>query len=373
MENETRYNVSSNERPIIKDDEIDFIALAHVIWDKRKTIFYSIGVAIVIGLLVALLSPVKFSASATILPQTDEKNDLGGLSGLASMAGINISSMMGNNGGIQPDLYPKVIQSYPFLNELVHQPFQYEDEPEPVSIYDKMIKDTIPGLADYLIKFTIKLPWTIKNALMGKKDELGSDIESGPIKKLSKEEQRIFETMMERISVEVDQETGLVTISTEMEEPLLSAQVAQKTVELLQKYIIEYKTRQARNNLEFIQARYNEKKAEFEKARAAFFDYRNRNRNVVEERTDMRYQELSDAYNLAAQVYQNLAEQLEQAEIAVKQDTPAFSIIEPVKIPIEKSAPKRSLIMVVSIFLGGFLGIGVIFGQMMVRKFKEAW
>ena len=86
-----------------------------------------------------------------------------------------------------------------------------------------------------------------------------------------------------------------------------------------------------------------------------------------------RYQELSDAYNLASQVYQSLAEQKEQAEIAVKKDTPAFSIIEPVKVPIEKSAPKRSIIMVISVFLGGFIGIGLVFGGMIWGKMKEAW
>lgn len=76
---------------------------------------------------------------------------------------------------------------------------------------------------------------------------------------------------------------------------------------------------------------------------------------------------------MAIQVYQSLAEQKEQAEIAVKKDTPAFSVIEPVKVPIEKSAPKRSLIMVVSIFMGGFLGIGLVFGRMVLGKMKEAW
>lgn len=151
------------------------------------------------------------------------------------------------------------------------------------------------------------------------------------------------------------------------------AQVTQKTVELLQKYIIEYKTRQATQNLEFIEARLKEKRAEFETAREAFFEYRDRNRNIIEERTNIRYQELSDAYNLASQVYQSLAEQKEQAEIAVKKDTPAFSIIEPVKVPIEKSAPKRSMIMVISVFLGGFLGIGLVFLLMLWNKVKSIW
>jgi len=63
----------------------------------------------------------------------------------------------------------------------------------------------------------------------------------------------------------------------------------------------------------------------------------------------------------------------EKAEISVKKDTPAFSIIEPVKVPIEKSAPKRSLIIVVSVFLGGFIGIGLIFLVMLWNKVQSIW
>ena len=375
MEQTTKENsVNKTERPIIKDDEIDLIALAHTIWDNRKTIWYSIGVAVVIGLMVAIFSPVKYTASATILPQAEGKTDLGGLGGLASMAGINLGSMMGSASGIQPELYPRVINSYPFLNELVHQPFDYEEEEQPISIYEKRVQDSIPGFGATVLKYTFRLPWTIKNALMGEDKNISAGVAGQStidVTRLTEEESGVLKSMTEVVTVSVDKETGLVTIGAELGEPLLTAQVTQKTVELLQKYIIEYKTKQAVQNLDFIEASYNEKKAEFETAREAFFEYRDRNRNVIEERTNIRYQELSDAYNLASKVYQSLAEQKEQAEIAVKKDTPAFSIIEPVKVPIEKSAPKRSMIMVISVFLGGFLGIGLIFGRLVWSNFKR--
>ena len=377
MEQSTKeHSVSKTERQIIKDDEIDLIALAHTIWDNRKTIWYSIAVAVVIGLMVAIFSPVKYTASATILPQAEGKTDLGGLGGLASMAGINLGSMMGSASGIQPDLYPKVINSYPFLNELVHQPFDFEEEDAPKSIYEQRLQDSIPGFGATVMKYTLRLPWTIKNTLMGEDKNISAGVPSQSaidVTRLSEEETEILKSMTEVVTVSVDNETGLVTIGAELDEPLLTAQVTQKTVELLQKYIIEFKTRQASQNLEFIEARLKEKKAEFETAREAFFEYRDRNRNIIEERTNIRYQELSDAYNLASQVYQSLAEQKEQAEIAVKKDTPAFSVIEPVKVPIEKSTPKRAMIMVISVFLGGVVGIGLVFGRMALKKTIDAW
>jgi len=50
--------------------------------------------------------------------------------------------------------------------------------------------------------------------------------------------------------------------------------------------------------------------------------------------------------DLAYSVYSELSKQSESQEIKVKEDTPIFPIIEPVFIPLKKSAPKRSIILV---------------------------
>ncbi len=373
--NEPTSDSKANDRPIIRDDEIDLVQLARSIWNERRVIIYTTLVTTIIGLLVALFSPVKYTASATLLPQAEGKSNLGNLGGLASLAGINLSAMMGDATGIQPELYPRVVNSFPFLEELIHQSFNFEDETAPVSLYEKRTADSIPGLGSTIVKYTLRLPWTLKNALTGKdqpdtKTQKNSD---NQLKTLSAKEMQVIEGTANAIFVKVDNKTGLVSINVELEEPLLTAQVTQKTVSLLQKYIINYKTKQVRDNLEFIEARHAEKKREFEAAQRAFFEYRDRHRNMVTERADVRYQELSDAYDLAAEVYRNLAQQREQAEIAVKKETPAFSVIEPVKVPLEKSAPRRSFILVMSVFMGGFLGLMLVFARMLWGKLREAW
>ena len=136
----------------------------------------------------------------------------------------------------------------------------------------------------------------------------------------------------------------MIFISVELGEPLLSAQVAQSVVDLLQQYVINYKTEQVRQNLEFIEERYQEKKEEYEAAQKAFLEYKDRHRNMISERIDVEYQLLSDAYDVASTVYKGLAQQVEQSKIQVKEETPAFSIIEPVLIPLKKSSPNKKII-----------------------------
>ena len=64
--------------------------------------------------------------------------------------------------------------------------------------------------------------------------------------------------------------------------------------------------------------------------------------------------------NIASSVVEQLATQLEQAKLQVNKDTPVFTVIEPVSVPFERSAPKRSLIVVIWTFLGVVLSTGYI-------------
>ncbi|NQU53200.1 MAG: hypothetical protein HQ522_11755, partial [Bacteroidetes bacterium] len=59
--------------------------------------------------------------------------------------------------------------------------------------------------------------------------------------------------------------------------------------------------------------------------------------------------------------------------IRVKEDTPVFSIIKPVTVPIEKSKPNKPMILIIWIFLGGIFGIGWIFGKQFFGTVKEKW
>jgi len=72
-------------------------------------------------------------------------------------------------------------------------------------------------------------------------------------------------------------------------------------------------------------------------------------------------------------VYSELAKQLEQAKIQVKQDTPVFTIIEPISVPIKKSKPNRPMILLIWLFLGGVLGTGVVFGKEFIVPMKKRW
>ena len=82
---------------------------------------------------------------------------------------------------------------------------------------------------------------------------------------------------------------------------------------------------------------------------------------------------LQSEYDVAEKVYSELAKQLETQKIQVKEDTPVFTILKPVSVPIEKSKPNRPLILIIWTFLGGILGIGMVFGRTFLGSLKTQW
>jgi len=57
---------------------------------------------------------------------------------------------------------------------------------------------------------------------------------------------------------------------------------------------------------------------------------------------------------------------MEQAKLKVQDQTPVFTVIEPAKVPLIKSKPKGVIIAMGLMFVGAFVGVGVVF----VRKKK---
>ncbi len=348
---------------IIKNGDLDFISLIKFIWNSRKIIFYTVAICIFFGLLVAFLKPVMYKASATLLPSTQKQSSsLGNLSSLASMTGLNLGSIIGQTEGISIDIYPQIVNSYPFLNDFIHEKFMFEDFDESISIYDYVVSDTVNSKGgSKLFQYTLGLPWTIKEALFSKKEKrITKEIDYGVIN-LTDEELMAINLARDLLQIEVEKKTGLVNVSALAEEPILVAQYVQKGVALLQNYIIAYKTKQVKQNLDFVQERYDEKKKEYELVQNKYFNYKDSHRNVISERVDSDFQILSDEYDIASAVYKSIAQQLEQAKIAVKEQTPVFAVLEPVKVPTNKYSPNRKIILVLSVFVGVFLGICIVF------------
>ncbi|BDD10540.1 chain-length determining protein [Fulvitalea axinellae] len=358
-----------DERQHIEEDEIDLVEVMKSVWEGRKYIIRSVIGCIVVGLIIALTSTKEYEAGATLMPESQEGMKLGGgLGGLASLAGINLGGMTGASGSISPELYPEVVKSVPFQLELSKLPLRFETLDAEMSALEYF-----PEYGGSVVKdYTIGLPGKILGAIRGEKEEVQLKAK-GNLIRLTLEEKKVIKNMKERVSVNVDQKSGLITVSAKMPDPVAVAQIAQFTLDYLQRHITDYKIRKHKNNLDFVQERYDEQKKVFENAQKEVARFNDSHRNLVTNLARTELQNLESKYNIAFEVFKGLASQLEQSKIKLKEETPVFEIIEPVRVPLSRTSPKRGLIMVVSAFLGGILGIGFIFVKNLVNNIKEQW
>lgn len=358
------------EKKRIEEDEIDLVALLQTLWKGRKTILKWVAILGLIGFCIAIFSPKEYTATTVMVPVSSEKNKVGGnLGGLAAMAGINLSGS-GSNASIPTTLYPKVVQSIPFKKALVETPLTVSEVKGHITFKDYYRNVYDSGFLAGLKKYTIGLPGLILRSLKSSQN-VGKKVEDSELLFVHSEEKELYNRLEDKVVLEVNDKDGYVRLSASMPEAIAAAQLALRAQSLLQTYIIDFKSKKAREQLEFIEERYAEKQKDFQKAEYALANFRDRNKNVVSARAATQESRLKAEYNLAYTVYSELAKQIEQQKIQVKEDTPVFTTIEPVSVPAEKSKPRRAMILAIWLFLGGVVGVGVVLGREFIKNIKE--
>jgi LPS O-antigen subunit length determinant protein (WzzB/FepE family) len=289
------------------------------------------------------------------------------------MAGFNIDLNM-ESSELSPYIYPQIVQSVPFQLELMNSQFNIKGVDHPVSLYDYYMDYAKPDVFSITKKYTIGLPGLIIKALKQKSSETeftnSNDSLMHSTIALTENQEYIRKFLSEWVTLETNDKEGYVILKAVSHDQKLAAQIAFKAQMLLQKYITEFKIKKATAQLEFISGRYEEKKSNYEKAQANLAKFNDRNKNITSSVARVELDRLENEYQLAFEVYSQLAQQFEQAQIKVKEDTPVFSIIKPVIVPIEKSKPNRPLILIFWTFFGFVISIVWIFGKQYYQVIK---
>ena len=233
-----------------------------------------------------------------------------------------------------------------------------EVEGASVTIADYLDGDDSVSVLGTIKKYTIGLPGVILGALRGTTAEVSA--EETAIYRISEEDRALFEALNTKLVLSLNEKEGFVTLEFSDEDKYVAAQVAERAKELLQERIIQFKNQSARELLQFTTKQYQENKASYETLQDSIAIFKDKNLNISSSLYQNRLDRLERELNIASSVVEQLASQVEQAKLQVNKDTPVFTIIEPVTVPFERSAPKRSLIVVIWTFLGVVLSTGYV-------------
>ena len=372
--NETmeQQNIPTVPRPVQESDEIDLVDLLRKLWVKRKLILTVTAIFLLIGIFVAMVSPVSYTASCTVVPQSGE-NKSGGLGGVAAMMGVNLGTSMMSEGTLSPDIYPEIVKSVPFTLEIMQTPIVTEkSDDKAITLYEyyteKQYQDR--NLLGSIKKYTLGLPGVILGSFR-KEEPVQETVAQGDtvtVYSLNAREKRVFNAIQGAIQISSNSKEGYVSIGYSFPEAKPAAEVTNRIYRTLEKYVSSFKSEKLEDNLQFVEESYETARKDFLQAQSRLAAFQDANRGLVTATARSTETRLQSEFNIAFSVYSELAKQREQARIAVKENQTILTLVNPAVVPNEKSAPRRSIILIGFLFLGFVAACGWVLGKPYVQN-----
>jgi len=230
--------------------------------------------------------------------------------------------------------------------------------------------------ADFLVDYTIKLPITLYRGVRGlfssrpEIEELPEEIlRDERFLDLTSEERRAISFMRDRM--ELEQDGNLNTFKVMMPDARAAAELNEFIIDRIQEYVIDYRIQKFRENLEFVERQKEQARERYEEAQLELARFNDRNVNITTSVARTQQEDLQNRRNITYNVYNNLAQELEQSRIRLQEETPVFNVLQRPNLPHSMQSGSQ-LIVILSIFLGAFFGIFLVFGLQAWNVIKDS-
>lgn len=363
-ENNNYQNLDVQE-PESDELEIDWMDILRRIIAIRKTLYKAAGVGVVLGIIIALSIPKQYTVTVTLSPEMGGDKASGGLASLTS-------SFLGGGASNSPDalnatLAPDIVASTPFILELFNTRVQTLDGELDTTLVAYLDEQKTPWFS-YIVKAPGMAIGAIKSLFTEKVDTTAT---LNPFQLTEKEYQKV-EGLRKAITAEVDKKTAMTTVTVTLQDPKVTAMVADSVVGKLQQYIIDYRIKKAKEDCAYLEELYKERQQEYYETQSRYAHYFDTNRNIAFQSIRAEQERLQNDMNLAYQVYSQVAQQLQVARAKIQEEKPVFAVVEPASIPLEPSGTSRKTILLGIVFLAICgAGIWMLLGIPFWKEIKE--
>lgn len=288
----------------------------------KKPVLWALAACVLMSL-ATLFMPDYYKSEARLLPVESKGlgGSLGGLASAAAAFGVSIP------GGDSSDAnFVDVINSRWMKEQILRTEFQYTTR-----------------------------SWRF-GAILVKKGTLYDYLES-------KNMDRAIGEMDKVLFCSRDLKSKVITISSETKSPELSQLIVQQVGRLLEVFLQEKGRTRGSAKATFAEARLAEARREMDEAEEILLRFLEGNRNFQsssDPSVRLRGSRLETELRLRQQLVSSIALNREQALMEEKNDMPILNIMDPGNLPIEKSKPARSVIVLLfTFFVGGISWIGL--------------
>lgn len=280
---------------------ISIIELISPVWNRKKWILIVSLAAGALTLGVNFLLPVYYKSTARLLPETEKSklSTLSQFSDVAQLAGVSIP------GSEIARLYPHILTSETVLRVVIPRKYKTVKYEDPVD----------------LMQFL----------------ELDEDTPEENLELAVKKMRNLLTTTF-------DNRTSIVTITLEMREPQLAADVLNEMVAELDKFMRLKRISNASEQRKWVEIRVKEVEHDLHVAEDDLRLFREKNRRVIDSPQLLIEQERRvREVQVKSTVYIELTKQMELAKIEEIKNTAIVNVLDPAIPPVKKERPTRVL------------------------------
>ena len=355
----------------VEEEEIDIMEYVRKVLKEWKLVLKWCGVAVIVGLVVAFSQIRTYSTTSKLAPETSSKSSGSSLSSLASLAGVNLGSMS-TSDAVYPDLYPDIVSSTPFVVDLFSVPveFTYKKEKISTDLYTYLKEYNKTSWLGAVAQAPMKaLGWFM--GLFHEKEPKIEGYDNVNVSELTREQEKIAKAIRKSVSVEVDKKTSFITLSTTAQDAHVATQLCEAVSNKLVDYVTNYRTDKARNDLSYYETICQEAQDEYYAAQQRYAKYVDSNQGVVLQSVKTESERLQNDMNLAYDLYNTCAQQLQVAKFNLQKEKPVVAVLEPPVVPLKGNNSKSKTLITV-VFLGACLAVvWILWGRDWIAELKS--
>lgn len=331
---------------------IDLKHLQQLLLSKKRTFLIAWVVTVVLSFLWVFPQPRFYTCEVALAPEAVSE-DAGGLASVASSFGFNL----GNNSAdaIYPLLYPDLMDTNEFIVEMLGTKIKTSDGSVSTDYYTYLTKHQ---KENWLTKPFSAAMQGIKNIFISEDSAKTVSTRKLNAFMLSQKENDVVESVRNSMTCIVDKKTDVVSIAVDDQDPVVCAQLANAACELLQKFIVDYRTKKTRVDVEHYQHLVDSTNLEYRSAVNAYAMYCDANQDILLQNHISKRDELENDMQMKYNTYTAMCTHLETTKAKLQEKTPAFTILRNATVPLKPAGPKRMRFVLGMLILVTFVMFG---------------
>ena len=310
---------SRNVAAHTSDYHFDLFSFLRILFRHRRWLAAAVLGAGILAAVITLLIPNKYTATARLLPS-------GGSGKLSALAGITGLPMLDIAGGLglsenSSELFPAILKSDLMKNIALNHVYSFTDDGHQFQM----------NLLEYFNEYNLDRARTELDAIT---------------------------------SVSTEFKTGIITLSVITKYPELSAAVAQLYIDELDLFNRTRRKTRATEYEKFVSQRLVETQSELAESEIKLSRFQGINRDWAlssDPELQMELLKLKRDLVIKGKTFGFITQQYELARSETQKNLPVVQALDEPAVPLVKSSPRRTMMVLFAMFVAGIFGVGIIF------------